>query len=33
MGTRVRIASSILLTAVALSLATSPGALIAQTHV
>jgi hypothetical protein len=33
MGTRVRIASSILLTVVALSLATSGGALIAQTHV
>jgi hypothetical protein len=33
MGTRFRIASSIMLTVVALSLATSGGALIAQTHV
>ena len=33
MGIMVRIASTILLTAVALSLATSGGALIAQTHV
>lgn len=33
MGTRFRIASSIMLTAVALSLATNAGAVIAQTHV
>jgi hypothetical protein len=33
MGTKARIASSILLTAVALSLATGGGALFAQTHV
>ena len=33
MGIRSRIASSIMLAAVAVSLATSGGALIAQTHV
>lgn len=33
MGTRFRIASTIMLTVVALSLATNAGAVIAQTHV